>query len=123
MPSQTATMLSISLVPMIASTSGKSFVMSPAIAFHQAAGDNQPFGLADALILRHFENRVDRFLLRGVDETARVYDENVRLVGMRGELMPAGSELAHHHFTIDEVFRAAEADKTDFQGRYYKNNR
>jgi hypothetical protein len=34
---------------------------------------------------------------------------------MGREFVPARHELAHHHFAIDEILRAAETDKTDFQ--------
>ncbi len=60
-----------------------------AIALHEAAGDDQALRLADLLVLGHFENGVDGFLLGGVDEAAGVDDEDVGLIGMRGELMAA----------------------------------
>jgi hypothetical protein len=34
--------------------------------------------------------------------------------------MAAGGELAHHDFAVYKVFRAAEADKSDFQRRCSK---
>jgi heme-degrading monooxygenase HmoA len=34
---------------------------------------------------------------------------------MWGEFVPAGGELAHHDLAIDEIFRAAETYKTNFQ--------
>jgi hypothetical protein len=37
---------------------------------------------------------------------------------MRGEFMPARSELAHHDFAVDEIFGATETYKSDFQGGY-----
>ena len=37
------------------------------------------------------------------------------LVGMGSEFVPARGELAHHDFAVDEIFRATEADETDFQ--------
>ena len=83
MPSQTATMLSSSLVPMSASTSGMSLLDIAAIALHQAAGDNQLLRAADPLVLRHFQDRVDGFLLGGIDETTGVDDQDFGLIGMR----------------------------------------
>jgi hypothetical protein len=70
---------------------------------------------ADFLVLRHFQNRVHRFLLRRVNEAAGIDDDDVRLVGLGREFMPARGELTHHDFAIDQIFGAAEADKTDFQ--------
>ena len=86
-----------------------------AIALHQAAGDDQLLGAADFLVLGHFEDGVDRLLLGGIDEAAGVDDEHVGLIGMRRELVAFGDELAHHDFTIDEVFGTAQTDETDFQ--------
>ena len=86
-----------------------------AIAFHQAAGDDQLFGAADLLVLGHLEDGVHGLLLGGVDEAARVDHQDIGLIGMRRELVALGDELAHHDFAIDEVFGTAQTDKTDFQ--------
>ncbi len=86
------------------------------VALHQAARHDQLLRLAGLLVRGHFENRVDRFLLGRVDETAGVDDEHVGLVRVGGELMPARGELAHHDLAIDQVFGASKTDKTDFQG-------
>ena len=86
-----------------------------AIAFHQAAGDDQLLGAADLLVLGHLQDGVDRFLFGGIDETAGVDDQDIGLIGMRGEFVAPGDELPHHDFTIDEVFGTAQTDETDFQ--------
>ena len=86
-----------------------------AVAFDQAAGDDQFAGAADFLVLGHLEDGVDRFLLGGVNEAAGVDDEYVGLIGMGGEFVAFGDELPHHDFTIDEVFGTAQTDETDFQ--------
>ena len=91
-----------------------------AIALDQAAGHDQPFGVADAFVLGHFEDGVDGFLLGRIDKTAGVDDQHIGLIGLRGELMPAGGELAHHDFAVDKILRATETDKTDFQGDIYR---
>ena len=70
---------------------------------------------ADFLVLGHFENGVDGFLLGRIDEAAGVDDEHVGLIGMRRELVPARGELAHHDFAVDQILGTAQADKTDFQ--------
>jgi hypothetical protein len=38
------------------------------------------------------------------------------LLGLRGQLVAIGDELPHHDFAIDEIFRAAETYKSNFQG-------
>ena len=86
-----------------------------AIALHQAAGDDQLLRAAGLLVLGHLEDGVDRFLLGGIDEAAGVDDEDVGIGGMRRQLVALRGELAHHDFGIDEILRAAETDKTDFQ--------
>src|SRR5262245_8830130 len=48
-----------------------------AVTFGEAAGDDETRALAVALLLRHLEDRVDRFLLGVVDERARIHDEDV----------------------------------------------
>ena len=108
-------MLSSSLVPMRASTSGMFLADIAAVAFHQAAGDDQLAGAADFLVLGHLQDGVDRFLLGGVDEAAGVDHQDVGLIGMGGQLVAFGHELTHHDFTIDEVFGTAQTDETDFQ--------
>ena len=115
MPSQTATMR----LEFVGADEGIDFghflADVAAIAFHQAAGDDQLLGAADLLVLGHLQDGIDRFFLGGVDETARVDHEHVGLIGMRGEFVAAGDKLPHHDFTIDEVFGTAQTDETDFQ--------
>src|SRR5262249_39483369 len=86
-----------------------------AIPPHQAARHNQLLCTADLLVLGHFENGVDRFYLRGIDEAAGVHDQYIGLVGMRRQLVAFGYKLAHHHFTINEVLGTAKTDKANFQ--------
>ena len=88
-----------------------------AIAFDQAPGDDQLLRAAGFLVLRHFENGVDRFLLGRIDEAARVDHDHVGVGRMRRQLVALRGELAHHHLGIDEVLRATETDKTNFQTR------
>ncbi len=86
-----------------------------AVAFHQAAGDNQLSRAAGFLVLRHLQNGVDGFLLGGVDEAAGVHHQHVGVAGMGRQLVAASHEGAHHDFAIDEIFGTAQTDKTDFQ--------
>ena len=87
-----------------------------AIPLDQAARDDETLRFAGFLVLGHFEDGIDRFLLSGVDEAAGVDDNDVGLRGLRSQLMATRNELAHHDFAIDEIFWAAETYKSNFQG-------
>ena len=52
-----------------------------AIAFDQAAGDDQLLRAAGSLVLRHLQDGVDRLLLGSVDERAGVDDDDVGVFG------------------------------------------
>src|SRR5262249_23896667 len=69
---------------------------------------------AGLLILGHFEDRIHGLLLGGVDETASINNDHIRVGRMRSKLMPAGCELAHHYLAIDKVLRAPQTDESDF---------
>ena len=86
-----------------------------AIALHQASGDDQFLRLAGDLVLRHLQDRVDRFLLGRIDKRAGIYHDHVGVFGAGGDLRAAGLQHAHHHLAIDEVLGAAKADKADLQ--------
>ena len=62
MPSHSAVIFSISLVPITASTSGKFVADVVAIPLHQAAGHHQPLRAAGLLVFGHLQDRVHRFL-------------------------------------------------------------
>src|SRR5690349_4340985 len=85
-----------------------------AITLDQTTGYNQALGLAFRLKTRRFENRVDRFLLRRVDKAARVYHDGLGIGGVRRDLITVLLQVAHHHFTIDEVLGTPETNKSDF---------
>jgi hypothetical protein len=84
----------------------------------QATGNHQPLRLAARLCLvaglvaRHLEDGVDGFPLRAADKRASIHHDDVG-VGRVGRESSAGlRQHAHHHLAIDEVFGAAEADKS-----------
>ena len=89
-----------------------------AVALHQATRHHQSFEAAGLLELSHFENGLDRFLLGGVDETARVDDDDLGVLRIRSQLPAVRGELPHHDFGVHQILGAAQADKTDFQGVY-----
>ena len=85
-----------------------------AVAFHQAAGDDEFFGGAEFFVLGHFEDGVDGFFLGGFDEAAGVDDQDFGVVGARRQFVAFARENAHHDLAVDEVLGASEGDKTDF---------
>ena len=85
-----------------------------AIALGQAAGDDEAAAGAGLLVLGELQDRVDRFLLRLVDEGAGVDDQHVGFVRPRRQLVAGFLGEAQHHLGVDEVFRAAERDETNF---------
>jgi hypothetical protein len=85
------------------------------VALHQAAGHDQFFRHAEFLVFSHFQNCVDRFLLRRRDEAAGVDDEHFGLFRARREFVPLARENTHHDLAIHEVFRASQADESGFR--------
>jgi hypothetical protein len=86
------------------------------VALREAPGHHQPRALADALLLRHLEDRVDRLLLRVVDERTGVDDDDVRVRGVRRDFVSGLLGVSQHHLAVDEVFRAPERYETNFHG-------
>ena len=87
-----------------------------AIALRHAAGDDEPPAGAVFLVLGHFENRVDRLLLRRIDECARVDDDHVGVRRILRQLVPRPLREPEHHFGVDEVFRTTEGDEANLHG-------
>ena len=67
-----------------------------ASALKHAAGDDQPAARTVLLVLGHFQNGVDRFLLGLVDEGAGIDDEHVGVAGVAGQLMPFALGESQH---------------------------
>jgi hypothetical protein len=87
-----------------------------AIPFYQTARHNQPLRFAGFLVLSHLEDGIHRLLLGGIDKAARIDYNDIGLRRLRSQFMATRDELAHHDFAIDEIFRAAETYKSNFQG-------
>jgi hypothetical protein len=64
-------------------------------------------------VLCHLQDRVDRLLLRGVDESAGVDDENIRRRAIGGDLVAGLFGQAQHDLAVDEVLGAPEGKETD----------
>ena len=59
-----------------------------AVALDEATGHHQALRPPHFLVLGHFQNRIDRFLLGRVNKAAGVYDQDIGLIGMGSEFMP-----------------------------------
>ncbi len=84
-------------------------------ALHEASGNDQPPGFPAIrdLVLRHLQNRVHRLLLGRVDEAACVDDQNLRVLGARGQLAAGAVKQPHHHLGVHQIFRTAQRDEAD----------
>ncbi len=85
-----------------------------AVALDHASGDDQFLGFAEFLVLGHLQNRIHRFFLRRLDETARIHHQHVRFAGPRRQFVTRARKNTHHHLAIDEVLGASQADETYF---------
>ena len=85
-----------------------------AVLLHHAAADDQPLH-AFPFALRDLQDRVDRLLLRRVDEAARIDDDDIGLVEVvRDRDGGITLKLSKHDLGIDEILRTAEGDHADF---------
>src|SRR5688572_16398229 len=79
---------------------------------HTADGDERtavPFLLQPPRI----DDRVDRLLLRGVDESARVDDDDVRFAKVVGRGPAMREQLGDVPLRVDRVLVAAESDESE----------
>ena len=65
------------------------------------------------LYSRHLEDRVDALLFGGVDERARVDDDDVGALGRVDQRVAGGLDLAEHQLGVDLVLRATEGHEVD----------
>jgi hypothetical protein len=95
---------------------GDVFLDLVAVAFDQAAGDDDALGLAAVLplVLDHLEDGIDGLLLGGVDEGAGVDDDDLGVFGLGSKFASGLVEEAHHDLGVDQVLGAAERDEADF---------
>ncbi len=82
-----------------------------AVALGKATGDDQT--LTGSLGGGLLENRIGRFGLGRIDERARVHDHGVGLARLGDEFPAFTPELRDHDLGVDQVLRAAQADKGD----------
>ena len=89
------------------------------MALHHAAdADDGPAG-AVLLESARFNERVDRLLLRGVDEAARIHDNDLGLREIGREFRAGIRELSYIALTVDGVFVAAEREEGELQRSYW----
>jgi len=62
----------------------------------------------------HLQNRIHRLLLRALDEGTGIHYDHVGVFGARREFSSGPRQKAHHHFAIDQVLGASQADESDF---------
>src|ERR1700731_3222632 len=70
-----------------------------------------------------FQNCVDGFFFRPVDERASVKNQNICFLSVTGDFHTLLQNASKHDLRIDEVFRAAEADHADFCDHWYRMRR
>jgi hypothetical protein len=90
-----------------------------AIALREATADHQLLAGLPA----GFKDRIDGFLLRGLNETAGVYDEYVGFTGISRDLKAFRHGVAKHYFGINQILGAAETHHPDLGGTALTGNR
>src|SRR6185503_1002101 len=85
------------------------------VTLHHAADTND--GATGSLVLQApcFDQRVDGFLFRGVDETARVDDDHLGLREIVRVLGAVIGELSDVSLAVDRVLIAAQGDDRELQ--------
>src|SRR6476660_359050 len=94
---------------------GKSGYELLLVALDHAADRDNCLALAFVFVAGRFDDRIDRFFLRCVDEAARVHDDHVRLLQLRRVLGRVVGELSEIPLAVDGVLVAAEGDEPDLQ--------
>ena len=74
---------------------------------HQAARHDELFGAPHLFELGHLEDGVHGLFLGRVNKRAGVDDDDVSVLGMRGQFVATGGQVAHHHLGIHQVLGTA----------------
>ena len=85
-----------------------------AVALRKTAGHDEALTVAFRLMPRHVQDRVDRFLLGGVDESASIDDDDVRTRRIRREVVAGIACKPEHYLRVDEILGTPERDEPDF---------
>ena len=81
------------------------------LTFSEAARHDHAAQFALAFQVEHLVDRSKRFRSRSFNETARVDDSEVGAARLVHELVTIKLQQAEHALAVDEVLRAAKADK------------
>ena len=84
------------------------------MALHHAPDGHHRLAAAVVLHAPRLDDRVERLLLRGVDEAAGVDDDHLGVGEIVGVLRAAIGELGEISLAVDGVLVAAEGDEADF---------
>ena len=82
-----------------------------AVTLDKTSRHNELTGGPGSLMLRHFEDGIDRFLFGRIDEGAGIDDQDFGVSRIRGHLGARAVQQSHHHLAVNQVFGAAERDK------------
>ena len=77
---------------------------------NHAANRDDRLAVASFLVFRGLENRIDAFLLRGIDKAARIHHNDICLTHVRHRLGAMGHEISEVSLGINGVFVAPEGD-------------
>jgi len=96
---------------------GHLFLQFLLIPLHETADRHDRLDPAGPLELRRLEDRVDRFALRRVDESAGVDEDDVGVGKVVGERGTVAHQVAHQPLGVDGGLVAAERDDAEFHPR------
>ena len=88
------------------------------VALGKAARDHQRTALADLLVPRHVENRVDGLLLRRRDEPAGVHHQHIRLRGVVRQLIPVLPQQPQRGLAIHAVLITSQRNHSNLEFRH-----
>ena len=88
------------------------------VALGKAARDHQRTALADLLVPRHVENRVDGLLLRRRDEPAGVHHQHIRLRGIVRQLIPVLPQQPQRGLAIHAVLITSQRNHSNLEFRH-----
>jgi hypothetical protein len=95
---------------------GQVFLEVARVPLAQATRDDELPARPVLPVPRELEDRVDRFLLRRVDEPARVHDDDLRGARIVDVAEPRTLGDAEHDLGVDAVLRATETHEVDGPG-------
>ena len=89
------------------------------VALGEAPSDDQPPALAGLLEVGGLPDKIERFLLRLLDEAAGVDDDDLRVLNVGADDAAGLGDAPHEPLGIHEVLGATQADDTDGFGQVF----